>query len=77
MPIYEYHCDKCNHDFEFIVFGKEKPFCPSCESKKVKKLMSACGFISKGVGGETTGHSASSSSSCGSCSSSSCAGCGH
>lgn len=75
MPIYEYHCDKCSHDFEFMVFGKEKPFCPSCDSKNVKKLISACGFISKGAGGETTGHSASSS--CGSCSSSSCTGCGH
>jgi len=76
MPIYEYHCDKCSHDFESIVFGKEKPACPVCSSKKVNKLISACGFMSKGTGGETVKTSASSSS-CGSCSASSCAGCGH
>ncbi|RPJ13798.1 MAG: zinc ribbon domain-containing protein [Desulfobacteraceae bacterium] len=76
MPIYEYHCDKCSHDFESIVFGKEKPVCPSCSSKKVHKLMSACGFMSKGTGGETVRTSASSSS-CGGCSASSCASCGH
>jgi len=76
MPIFEYHCDKCKKDFETIVFGKEKPACPSCRSKKVSKLMSACGFMSKGTGGETVKASASSSS-CGGCSASSCAGCGH
>ncbi|MBC8246403.1 MAG: zinc ribbon domain-containing protein, partial [Deltaproteobacteria bacterium] len=46
MPIYEYHCEKCNEDFEYIVFGKEKPCCPSCNSKKVCKQMSVCGFLS-------------------------------
>jgi hypothetical protein len=38
--------------------------------------MSACGFMSKGTGGETVRTSAASSS-CTGCSSSSCAGCGH
>lgn len=76
MPIYEYNCDKCGHNFETIVFGKEKPACPSCGSKKVSKLMSACGFMSKGTSGETVRTSASSSS-CGGCSATSCAGCGH
>jgi putative FmdB family regulatory protein len=76
MPIFEYHCDKCNHNFESIVFGKEKPVCPSCKSKKARKLMSTCGFVSKGSGGETV-RASSSSSSCGGCSAASCAGCGH
>ena len=53
MPIYEYHCEKCDQDFEYLVFGSEKPNCPSCKGKKVSKLMSRCGFISKGSGGET------------------------
>ncbi len=48
MPIYEYHCDKCNKDFERLVFGNEQPDCPSCNSKKVKKLMSASTFYSRG-----------------------------
>ncbi len=74
MPIYEYHCKNCDHDFEYLVLGSAKPDCPCCNSRKVKKLMSACGFVSKGNGGVSTRSSASSS--CGSCSASSCAGCG-
>lgn len=75
MPIYEYHCNKCETDFECLVFGKERPNCPSCNSKKVNKLMSACGFVSKGSSGETV--SASAGSSCGGCAATSCATCGH
>lgn len=76
MPIYEYHCEKCGKDFEYLVFGQDQPRCPDCESRKVCKLMSTCGFVSKGAGGQTVSQSASSSS-CGGCSASSCAGCGH
>jgi putative FmdB family regulatory protein len=28
MPIYEYHCKNCDQDFEYLVFGSEKPNCP-------------------------------------------------
>jgi len=76
MPIYEYHCEKCDENFEYIVFGKEKPCCPSCNSKKVCKQMSVCGFLSKGGGGETVSHSAGASS-CGGCAATSCGGCSH
>jgi len=78
MPIYEYHCNDCEHNFEYLVFGNKQPDeCPSCKSSKVNKLMSRCGFLSKGSGGETIKASASASSSCGGCTASSCAGCGH
>lgn len=76
MPIYEYHCKSCDQNFEYLVFGSEKPDCPSCHSKKVSKLMSPCGFVSKGSGGETVTRSAGASS-CNGCAASSCAGCGH
>jgi len=77
MPIYEYHCNNCGCNFERLVFGKENPEgCPACNSKKVNKLMSACGFISKGSGGEAVKASASASS-CSGCASTSCASCGH
>jgi putative FmdB family regulatory protein len=36
MPIYEYHCKKCDQDFEYLVFGSEKPNCPSCKATAVK-----------------------------------------
>lgn len=73
MPIYEYKCKKCGSQFEKLVFGGEKPDCPDCQSNNVCKLMSACGFVSKGEGGQTV---SSSSSSCGGCTAGSCAGCG-
>lgn len=75
MPIYEYHCNNCNQDFEYLVFGKEDPVCPSCSKKKVTRLLSACGFVSKGGSGETVRKSASTSS-CAGCSATSCSTCG-
>lgn len=76
MPIYEYHCDSCGHDFEYLVFGKDTPDCISCSSSKINRRVSACGFISKGRGGETT-RTAAADSSCSGCSTTSCASCGH
>ncbi len=74
MPIYEYHCGECDKDFECLVFGSEEPECPTCNGRNVHKLMSACGFVSKGGGGETVSTSAGASS-CGGCAGTSCASC--
>ncbi|MFZ5571641.1 MAG: FmdB family zinc ribbon protein [Thermodesulfobacteriota bacterium] len=76
MPIYEYCCEKCGKEFEYLVLGSQPPEgCPACNSPKVKRLMSACGFTSKGSGGETVRSSASASS-CSGCKASSCSSCG-
>jgi putative FmdB family regulatory protein len=40
MPIYEYHCAKCAHDFELFVRGETVIACPACESRTVERLMS-------------------------------------
>ena len=55
MPIYEFKCNKCDHCFEQIVFASDgdAPYpCPSCGSKKTKRLMSsfACGSSRSGEG---------------------------
>ncbi|MBW2645967.1 MAG: zinc ribbon domain-containing protein [Deltaproteobacteria bacterium] len=71
MPIYEYHCMKCDKDFEVLVMGKEKVACPSCKGKKVQRLLS--GFSSKCEGEFTS----SQGSSCSTCSATSCATCGN
>ncbi len=76
MPIYEYHCEKCNIKFETLVFGGDTPICPTCNGEDITRLMSSCGFVSKGAGGETVRRTAADSS-CGGCSANSCAGCGH
>jgi putative FmdB family regulatory protein len=75
MPIYEYQCEECDCDFEYLVMAGDKPCCPNCNSKKVDKKMSACGFLSKGSGGQTLSRSAGSS--CGGCTAGSCSSCSH
>jgi putative FmdB family regulatory protein len=41
MPIYEYCCEKCGKEFETLVMGsKDKPACPKCGGKKVKRMLS-------------------------------------
>lgn len=40
MPLFEYRCEKCDHDFEVLVRAGEVPHCPTCDSKKLEKLMS-------------------------------------
>ncbi len=40
MPIYEYSCEACGHEFETLVLGKESPECPSCESQDLERLLS-------------------------------------
>ena len=42
MPIYEFHCQQCEHDFETLVMrSQEQVTCPDCGSDQLKKLISA------------------------------------
>ena len=52
MPIYEYKCSKCEHQFEVIQKFSDNPVksCPECNEKSVKKLVSAPSFRLKGGG---------------------------
>ena len=77
MPIYEYTCERCGKEFECLVFrSDDTPECPECNCAKVNRLLSPCGFMSKGNGGQTVKQSAGTSG-CSSCAATSCAGCGH
>jgi putative FmdB family regulatory protein len=40
MPLYEYTCQKCEHDFEALVRKGESPACPQCESQRLTKRFS-------------------------------------
>ena len=40
MPIYEYSCKACGHEFETLVLGRTQPECPSCQSRDLKRLIS-------------------------------------
>ncbi len=77
MPIYEFNCQACDHNFEELVLSsREVVVCPKCAGDKCEKLMSASSFVSKGGNGRVESRSAGAGSSCGSCSSSNCGTCG-
>ena len=40
MPIYEYTCRGCGHDFELLVRGSRVPSCPACESEDLERHLS-------------------------------------
>ena len=40
MPIYEYACKDCGHEFEELVRGLEQPTCPSCGTKRIERQLS-------------------------------------
>jgi putative FmdB family regulatory protein len=41
MPIFEYVCRKCDHQFEAVVQGSQKASCPKCESRKLEQQISS------------------------------------
>jgi len=52
MPIYEYRCDSCGHQQEFLRKVSDAPLttCPQCAKPSFTKLLSAAGFQLKGSG---------------------------
>ena len=58
MPIYEYACRSCGHEFETLVRASETPSCAQCASPELEKKLSV--FASPGGEGEAV-------SACGTC----------
>lgn len=48
MPIFEYVCRDCDHQFEAIVLGSKAAKCPKCESKKLDQQLSRFAVQGKG-----------------------------
>jgi len=46
MPLYEYQCRACKHQFEALVRNREVPRCPSCQSEDLERLLSSFGMSS-------------------------------
>ena len=59
MPIYEYQCDKCGHEFEREQRMADPPVktCPECKARRVTKLISRSSFVLKGGGWYADGYS--------------------
>jgi putative FmdB family regulatory protein len=65
MPIYEFSCSSCKHDFEELVFKAseiDEVTCPECGTDHVSRKMSAFASTPKSSGGAT---SSGSSAGCG------------
>lgn len=51
MPIYEYECTACNHQFEKLQkVSDDAPPCPKCGSAEIRKRVSRTTFQLKGTG---------------------------
>jgi putative FmdB family regulatory protein len=50
MPIYDYRCTQCAHEFELLVLRTSPvPACPSCESQNLEQLLSGFAVSSEGT----------------------------
>ena len=52
MPIYEYQCQQCQHQFDVLQKMSDPRLteCPHCHQNSLQKLISAAGFQLKGGG---------------------------
>jgi len=48
MPIYEYTCKSCDHQFETLVRKDDAPACAACGSTDLERLMSLPAVNSEG-----------------------------
>jgi len=75
MPIYEYICKECSHEWEALrpMSQSDAPIaCESCGKSHARRKLSV--FYAESGGKAVAGMS---EPSCGSCTAGSCAGCGH
>jgi putative FmdB family regulatory protein len=51
MPIYEYECRTCHHQFELLIRPQDKtpPACPSCQGQELDRLLSGFAVSSEGT----------------------------
>lgn len=40
MPIFEYACEECGHEFELLVRSDTRLECPMCQSTQLEKQLS-------------------------------------
>ena len=50
MPLYEYACQECAHQFEVLVRASETPECPSCHATSLDRRLSVFAAHTSGTG---------------------------
>jgi putative FmdB family regulatory protein len=40
MPLFEYSCKQCHHQFEALVRGETAPQCPACHGHELERRLS-------------------------------------
>jgi putative FmdB family regulatory protein len=76
MPIYEYACHACGHEFEKLMLRASQTIaCPACSSADLERRLSCCGFKSAGKPSGEQVPARSGKSGCGSCSGRNCGSC--
>ena len=76
MPIYEYHCARCDVTFDLLrplCKADEPATCPECQGQDTERHLSCFAFL--GGNGSDSGESASRGGGCAGCSANSCATC--
>ena len=41
MPLYDFRCRACGHDFEALVRARDVPVCPRCHGQDLERLQSS------------------------------------
>jgi putative FmdB family regulatory protein len=67
MPIFEYICQECQHEFETLVFGRDKAKCPKCHGQKLSPQLSVFAMSTNGMSAKGSSSAPVSSGACGSC----------
>ena len=49
MPLYEYACQACDHQFELLIRGSIVPTCPSCGATSLERMLSLFAVSSDGT----------------------------
>jgi putative FmdB family regulatory protein len=47
MPLFEYVCRDCRHEFETLVTAGRQPVCPVCDSRTLEKQLSVFAVSSR------------------------------
>jgi putative FmdB family regulatory protein len=47
MPIFEYICRDCHHQFETLVTAERRPKCPTCDGRDLEKQLSTFAVSAK------------------------------